>query len=98
MVIGRAQGGTVGLGHGEVDQVVLRGLQGAKVERDGSESEAYLSLPRATLDSRVTEMLDEQIAQTDYHIKVQAKQFWGFLAELQEVRRSAIKAQKSSAS
>lgn len=66
---------------------------GATVERDGSESEAHLRLPRATLDSRVTEMLEEQIAQTDYQLKVQAKQFWDFLRTMQEVRAGAIDAQ-----
>jgi GNAT superfamily N-acetyltransferase len=70
---------------------------GATVERDGAESEAHLRLPRATLDSRVTEMLEEQMAQTDYRLKVQAKQFWDFLADLQEVRRGAIDAQAQSA-
>lgn len=69
---------------------------GARVERDGTESEAFLQLPAATLDSHVTEMLEEQVAQTDYRIKVQAKQFWSFLAELQEVRRNAIDAQSRS--
>lgn len=69
---------------------------GAKVERDGTESEAYLQLPRATFDSQVTEIIEEQVAQTDYRLKVQAKQFWSFLADLQEVRRNAIEAQSRS--
>ncbi len=60
---------------------------GAVIERDGSESEAYLTLPPADLDSRLTEMVEEQIAQTDYRLKVQAKQFRGILAMVQEVRR-----------
>ena len=60
---------------------------GARIERDGSESEAYLTLVPADLDSRVTEMVEERIAQTDYRLKVQAKQFRDFLALLQEVRR-----------
>ncbi|MFC5521707.1 GNAT family N-acetyltransferase [Polaromonas jejuensis] len=60
---------------------------GATIARDGSESEAYLKLPPADLDSRVTEMVEEQIAQTDYRLKVQAKQFWDLLAMVQEVRR-----------
>jgi hypothetical protein len=60
---------------------------GATIERDGSESEAYLKLPAADLDSRMTEMFDEQIAQTDYRLKVQAKQFWRFLLAVQDVRR-----------
>ena len=60
---------------------------GARIERDGSESEAYLKLPPADLDSRMSEMVDEQIAQTDYRFKVQAKRFWGLLRMVQDVRR-----------
>lgn len=60
---------------------------GATVERDGSETEAYLKVQPADLDSRMSEMLDEQIAQTDYRLKVQAKKFWDFLSRLQEFRR-----------
>jgi GNAT superfamily N-acetyltransferase len=69
---------------------------GARVERDGSESEAFLHLPPSTFDSQVTEMIEEQVAQTDYRIKAQAKQFWSFLAEVQEVRRDTIDAQRRS--
>ncbi|MBA3592602.1 MAG: GNAT family N-acetyltransferase [Pseudomonadota bacterium] len=60
---------------------------GAVIERDGSESEAYLKLPPADLDSRMTELVEEQIAQTDYRLKVQAMQFWDLLGLVQEVRR-----------
>ncbi len=60
---------------------------GAVIERDGSESDAYLKLPPADLDSRMTEMLEEQIAQTDYRLKVQAKQFRDILGIVQDVRR-----------
>ena len=60
---------------------------GARIERDGSESEAHLLLPPADLDSRMTELFEEKIAQTDYRLKVQAKQFWSFLAAVQDVRR-----------
>ncbi len=59
---------------------------GATIERDGSESQAYLKLPPADFDSRVTELVEEQIAQTDYRLKVQARQFWRFLAALQDTR------------
>jgi hypothetical protein len=62
---------------------------GATLERAGSETEAYLRLPPATLDSRVTEMLEEQVAQADYRLKRQAKNFLDFLATLQEIRRGA---------
>lgn len=60
---------------------------GASVERDGSESEAYLKLPPADIDSHMTELLEERMAQTDYRLKVQAHQFWSALALMQEVRR-----------
>lgn len=60
---------------------------GATLERFGSETEAHLRLPPATLDSRMSEMVDEQLAQTDYRLKRQAKSFWDFLASLQETRR-----------
>ena len=66
---------------------------GARVERDGTESDAYLQLPPSTLDTRMSEMVEETVALTDYRIKVQAKQFWSFLAEVQAVRQSAIEAQ-----
>ena len=59
---------------------------GARIVRDGSESDAHLKLLPANLDSRMTELLDEQIALTDYRLKVQAKKFWDFLALLQEIR------------
>ena len=59
---------------------------GATIERDGSESQAYLKVPPSDLDSHMTEMVEEQIARTDYQFKVQAKQFWDLLALMQEVR------------
>ena len=61
---------------------------GAKVQRDGAEAEAYLKLPSANFDSQLSEIIGEQVAQFDYQMKVQAKQFWDFLTELQEVRRA----------
>ncbi len=67
---------------------------GATIERDGSESEAYLVLPAADLESRMTEMVEDQIARTDYRLKVQAKQFWDFLGMLQEVRKGVREARK----
>ena len=67
---------------------------GAVVERDGSESEAHLLLLPATLDTRLTEILQEQLAQTDYRIKVQVKQFWDALAGVQARRRDVQDAQQ----
>ncbi len=60
---------------------------GATIERDGSESEAFLKLPPANFDSRMTEMVEEQVAQTDYRFKVQAKKFRDFLATLRGMQR-----------
>ena len=45
---------------------------GAVVERNGSESEAWLQLPPETLVTRVGEMMDTQAAEMDYRLKVQA--------------------------
>ena len=53
---------------------IARGA-GAIVQRDGSESDAVLRLPPANLDSRVSEIVQEQIAQADYRMKRQANQF-----------------------
>lgn len=69
---------------------------GAIVERDGSESEAHLHLLPATLDTRLSELVAEQVAQTDYRIKVQVKQFWDVLAGVQARRRDVQDAQRIS--
>ncbi len=69
---------------------------GATLEYDGSETDAFLRLPPATLDTRMAELVDEHIAQTDYRLKQQAKQFWDFLAEVQQVRRDVQDAQKKT--
>lgn len=69
---------------------------GATLERAGSETEAYLRLPPATLDSRLTEAVEEQVAQADYRLKRQAKNFLDFLANLQEIRRGALDARGKS--
>ena len=68
---------------------------GATVHRDGSESEAYLQIPPANFDTRMTEMVEQQFAEVDYQVKKQAKQFWDFLAGVQEVRRGVQHAQQS---
>lgn len=59
---------------------------GAILQRDGAESDAYLRLLPADLDSQMTEMFEEHLAQTDYRLKVQAKQFWDVVRMMQEVR------------
>ncbi len=70
---------------------------GASVVRSGSESEAHLELPKATFDSQVSEMVEDHIAEVDYQLKTRAKQFWAFLAGLQEVRQGVREARSKSA-
>ena len=70
---------------------------GAKVTRDGSESEAYLQLPPAGLETRVTEVMVEHLAEVDYQLKKQAKQFWSFLSGVQEVRKGVRDGRHQSA-
>ena len=45
----------------------------------------------------MTEMVEEQIAQADYRLKVQAQQFWQFLSAVQDIRRGVQDAQGKSA-
>jgi GNAT superfamily N-acetyltransferase len=60
---------------------------GASVQRDGSETEAYLSLPQATLDSQISGLVQEQMAEVDYQLKMQAHQFREWLRTVQEIRQ-----------
>ena len=69
---------------------------GARLERAGSETDAYLRLPPATLDSRMTEMVEEQLAQADYRLKKQAHYFMGLLAQVQEIREGVRDARRKS--
>lgn len=61
---------------------------GAKVERLGSESEAYLTLTSPTLQSHWHEAVEAQIAETDYRLKAQARQAWALLAGIQKARQA----------
>jgi len=70
---------------------------GAKIERDGSETEAYLSLPKRNIDSRVTEFVADQYAKTNYSIKEDAKRFWDFLSKVQEIREGVREARHRAA-
>ena len=70
---------------------------GATVVRSGSESEAHLELPAATLDSRMSEIALDHFAEVDFHLKQRARQFWAFLAGVQEVRSGVRAARDQSA-
>jgi GNAT superfamily N-acetyltransferase len=71
---------------------------GATVEYDGSEAQAYLRLPAATFETQVTELLEERLAQADYRLKMQARQFWRLLSDLQDVRRGVREGRHRSGS
>jgi RimJ/RimL family protein N-acetyltransferase len=47
---------------------------GATVQREGSESEAYLQLPPPGIGSRITQLLQAQAAEVDYRIKQRTRQ------------------------
>ena len=70
---------------------------GATLEREGSETEAYVRLPHADLDSQLTELISEQYAQTNYTIKEQVRRFVTFLADVQEVRQGVREGRHKSA-
>jgi GNAT superfamily N-acetyltransferase len=61
---------------------------GARVERHGCESEAFLRLPAPTLKSRLSEFVEERAAQADYRIKVRTRRTSGFSTNLPEMQAS----------
>jgi GNAT superfamily N-acetyltransferase len=69
---------------------------GARVERDGSESDAYLSLPLANIDSQVNELIVQGMADLDFQIKSRANQFSQLLNSLQEVRKGVRESRHKS--
>jgi GNAT superfamily N-acetyltransferase len=71
---------------------------GATLERIGAETEAFLRLPPATLDSRMSEIVEQQMALTDYRLKVQARSFRDFLAGVLDSRRGMREGRHKSAS
>lgn len=70
---------------------------GARVQRDGAESEAYLQLPAAGLESHVSELWDSHVAEVDYQLKKQAQQFWRILSDVQEIRQGVRESRRKSA-
>lgn len=68
---------------------------GATFVCDGAETEGHLTLPPATLNSHLTELVEEQLAQANYQIKVQARQLRNTLSNLQSAWRGTDGAQKN---
>ena len=65
---------------------------GAIVERDGSESEAWLTLPPDTFASHVGELVEHQAAELNYRLMLRARQFGSVLDGVAEVRAALGKA------
>ncbi|WP_084690506.1 GNAT family N-acetyltransferase [Comamonas granuli] len=65
---------------------------GARVQCDGSESEAFLALPPPSLDSRMAELIEQQYAEVDYQLKRQSRQWEMFLAGVRDMGESVRKA------
>jgi GNAT superfamily N-acetyltransferase len=55
---------------------------GAVLERYGSETEAFLRLPPASLNSRISEIVEDHYAQIDYRLKAQSMQLHNMLAAI----------------
>ena len=70
---------------------------GATIERDGSETEAYLVLETPTIDSRLQELISEQFAQANYSLKEDVKRFMDALAGVQEIRAGVRESRHKSA-
>ena len=64
---------------------------GAKIERNGSESEARLKLPPDTFSSHVEEMVEQQAAEMDYRLKVHSRQVSTLLDAFAGVKTSITK-------
>ena len=61
---------------------------GACVQRDGPETEAYLYLSAADLDTRVTELVENQLAEVDYQFKKQSRQLLTLLSGSPAIRKN----------
>ena len=59
---------------------------GATIEREGSESEAWLRLPADTFGSHVEQMMGNQAAEIDYQIKRHATKMNYFIDVISEVK------------
>ena len=59
---------------------------GATVEREGSETEAWLKLPPDSLVSQVGELVEDRAAELDYRLKVHAQRVDALLDAVSEVK------------
>lgn len=70
---------------------------GARVERSGGDSDAWLKLPPVDLASRLEEFVEGGAAEIDYSLKRHARQLDGLLHSLTEVSAGLIKSGRGGA-
>ena len=70
---------------------------GARVERAGSESDAYLKLPHDTLASKVEQWVGDGVAELDYRLKQQAHLVDSLIDAIGDVKASLGKANSPTA-
>ena len=63
---------------------------GAVVERDGSESEAWLKLPPDTLATQLEAVVEQQAAELDYQFKVQAQRVQNMFGAITDLKSQFI--------
>jgi len=69
---------------------------GATVERDGSESEAWLRLPPDTMSSHVGEAIERHMAEVDFQLKRHARTLGSFIDGVAEVKSKLDASGKSA--
>jgi RimJ/RimL family protein N-acetyltransferase len=60
---------------------------GARIQRDGAESQAVVKLPPEDMASRVGEFVEDRAAELDYQLKVQARRMDALLLAMAEVKQ-----------
>jgi GNAT superfamily N-acetyltransferase len=68
----------------------------ARIERDGSESEAWVRLPPDSFVSHVEELVGQQAAELHHQMKVQAARVSGLLDTITEVRDNVRKSHSAA--
>ena len=71
---------------------------GARVHREGSESQAVLKLPPDDVISRVGQLLEDRAAELDYRLKVQARRMDELLQAITQLKAQLAKTGHSAES
>ncbi len=68
---------------------------GARVQREGGESQAVLKLPPDDIASRVGQLVEDRAAELDYQLKLQARRMDALVRTVAELRAQLSKAGRS---